>query len=123
MRVIDQAERKTITIKGTSPQSIYFRLILLSKGNFESALLFGGALQESSCSLIQILHLPFLRFMFSFRLINILKLLFEGLGAFCALLDSKSHLTQEVAPDSCGTPPKHKLTVTTLDLKAPPSLS
>jgi hypothetical protein len=53
-------------------------------------------------------------------LINILKLLFEGLGAFGALLDSISHLTQEVAPDSCGTPPKHELTVPTLDLKVPP---
>jgi hypothetical protein len=31
MRVIDQAERKTIAIKGMTPQSIYFRLILLSK--------------------------------------------------------------------------------------------
>jgi hypothetical protein len=67
---------------------------LLSKGSFESVLLFGGALQESNCSLIQILHLSFLRFLFSFRLINILKLLFEGLGAFGALLDSTSHLTQ-----------------------------
>jgi len=120
MRVIDQAERKTIAIKGTTPQNIYFRLILLSKGNFEIALLFGGALRESSYSLIQILHLSFLRFLFSFRLINILKLFFEGLGAFGALLDSTSHLTQEVALDSCGTPLKHELTVPTLDLKVPP---
>ncbi len=120
MRVIDQAERKTIAIKGTTPQSIYFRLILLSKGSFKSALLFGEALRESSYSLIQIVHLPFLRFLFSFCLINILKLLFEGLGAFGALLDSTSHLTQEVAPDSCGTPPKHELTMPTLDLKVPP---
>jgi len=66
MRVIDKAERKTIAIKGTTPQSIYFRLILLSKGSFESALLFGGALPERNCNLIQILHLPFLRFLFSF---------------------------------------------------------
>jgi predicted metal-binding protein len=50
MRVIDQAERKTIAIKGMTPQSIYFRLILLSKGSFESALLFSGALRESSCT-------------------------------------------------------------------------
>ncbi len=120
MRVINQAERKTIAIKGMTPQSIYFRLILLSKGSFESALLFGGALWESSYNLIQILHLLFLRFLFSFRLINILKLLFEGLGAFGALLDSTSHLTQEVAPDSCGTPPKHELIVPTFDLKVPP---
>jgi hypothetical protein len=123
MRVIDQAERKTIAIKGTTPQSIYFRLILLSKGNFESALFFCGALRESSCSLIQILHLPFLGFLFSFRLIYILKLLFESLGAFGALLDSTSHLTQEVALDSCGTPPKHELIMPTLDLKVPPPLS
>jgi hypothetical protein len=66
------------------------------------------------------LQLPFLRFLFFFRLINILKLFFEGLGAFGALLDSTSHLTQEVALDSYGTPPKHELTVPTLVLKIPP---